>query len=169
MKVILLCALAAFASIAAANGAPPSPPPAAGYGGSASASVAVDARAQSSSLSDSASSATSGASSASTGSVYGGDSRMYILPAPVGGSNLPAGMCQRSSYSHFAVGWNLVSVANGQSHTDMECLELLVRLEALRRSPASAPHTPSAPVAAPVAPPPKVCWPKPRKPACAPQ
>ena len=74
-----------------------------------------------------------------TGSVYGGDSRMYILPAPIHGSNLPAGMCQTSQYSHFAIGWNFVSVANGSSYTNMECLELLVRLKTLRETPIAQP------------------------------
>lgn len=73
------------------------------------------------------------------GSPGSGGNDLYVLPAPIGGANLPAGMCQRSRYHHVAVGWNLVSVADGDSHTDMECLQLLVRLEDLRRQPVPAP------------------------------
>lgn len=68
-----------------------------------------------------------------------GDTSLYVLPAPIGGSNLPAGMCQRSKYSHVAGGWNFISVANGDSHTDLECLRLLIELERLRATPMPKP------------------------------
>ncbi len=154
MKRLLAFALALLSFAALSNGVPQAPPAAssAAYGGDASAAAHSSATASSGATS----SASVGSSGASNGSVYGGDSRMYILPAPVGGSNLPAGMCQRSDYTHFAVGWNLISVATGQSHTDMECLELLGRLEAVRRTPIPR-HEQAA--AAPViaAPPTTVC------------
>lgn len=116
-----------------ANGVPPTPPPAAT---TSAASASSEAMATAGAYGGAGGAGGQGhGGAASNGSMYGGDSNMYILPGPVGGSNLPAGMCQRSDYTHFAIGWNLVSVATGQSHTDLECLQLLGRLEALRRTP----------------------------------
>lgn len=77
--------------------------------------------------------------SAVGGSATDGDTSVYVLPAPVGGSNLPAGMCQRSKYAHFAIGWNFISKADGDSHTDMDCLRLLIELERLRAQPVPKP------------------------------
>ena len=97
--------------------------------------------------SSSSATATSGAPVATAngygygGSAVGstGDSAFYVLPAPIGGSNLPAGMCQRSKYSHRAFVWNFVSLADGDSHTDLECLRLLIELERLRATPTPKP------------------------------
>lgn len=85
-------------------------------------------------------SATGGAGgSAVGGGATDGDTSVYVLPAPIGGSNLPAGMCQRSKYAHFAIGWNFISKADGDSHTDMDCLRLLIELERLRSQPMPKP------------------------------
>jgi len=93
------------------------------------AEAAADARSSSWSGSSGA------ASDSASGNVTGGDSNVYVLPAPISGTQMPAGMCARSDYSHWSLGWNFVSQAVGQSHTDMECLGLLVRLETVRREP----------------------------------
>ncbi len=91
--------------------------------------------------------ATSGAPTAtSSGNGYGGtaigpsgDTSLYVLPAPIGGATLPAGMCQSSRYQHRAFVWNFVSLADGDSHTDLECLRLLAELERLRATPMPKP------------------------------
>lgn len=129
LAMLLLLPLAALAT-----GKPPAQAP-----GPATASATATAH------STSASTAAAHAAGGSvTGSVTGGAMTMsgggggdnlYVLPAPIGGSNLPAGMCQRSRYNHVALGWNLVSVAEGDSHTDMECLRLLAELERLKAQP----------------------------------
>lgn len=95
----------------------------------------IDVRAGAWSGSSSGASALGGAGgTASSSSGFSDTSRQnfYVLPAPVGGTPLPPGMCARSKSSSFAIGWNFLSVANADSHTDMECLDLLVRVHAMR-------------------------------------
>jgi hypothetical protein len=41
-------------------------------------------------------------------------------------------MCARSKYNDFAIGWNFLSVANGDSHTDMECLNAILTVQRFR-------------------------------------
>lgn len=56
-------------------------------------------------------------------------SNVYVLPAPIQGSNLPAGFCNDASYIHWSVVWNFISVASGHSKTDQECLSLWFKLQ----------------------------------------
>jgi hypothetical protein len=122
VKHLLAFVLALLCGAALATGNHPAAP-------SPNSNAAADAH----SAANSAASATSGSASAYGGAS--GDSSLYVLPAPVGGANLPAGMCQTSKYDHVAVIWNFVSVAKGDSRTDLECLQLLMRLEDLKRQP----------------------------------
>lgn len=77
---------------------------------------------------------------AASASGFGGsvsdNSNYYVLPAviPVSGGSLPAGMCQTSGYKHSSrsfllFGW---SDAEGQSHTDMDCLNAILTLQRFR-------------------------------------
>jgi hypothetical protein len=83
-----------------------------------------------------------GGSASSSG--YGGNvsdsSNFYVLPGPVAGSNLPASICQTSQYRHFSIGWNFLSTANGDSHTDHECLNMILTVQRFRIENASKPE-----------------------------
>lgn len=74
------------------------------------------------------------------GNASAGD--YYVLPAPIAGSNLPSGMCTRSKYNHFSIGWNFLSVANGDSHTDMECLNAILTVQKFRAEAKAEPRLP---------------------------
>lgn len=126
LAMLLLLPLAALAT-----GKPPAQP-----GGPATASATAHSTAAATAAAN-PTAAAYGAPVSITGGGYGGDN-LYVLPAPISGSNLPAGMCQRSRYHHVAVVWNFVSVADGDSHTDMECLRLLAELERLKAQPLPA-------------------------------
>ena len=131
MKLILCIAMALASTSAFATNTPvPSNPlstsSAASTGGTSSATAKSDALGGAGGLSSST-------------NAMSNDTNMYVLPAPIGGANLPAGMCQSSSYTHRAFVWNFISLADGQSHTDTECLKLLIQLEALRARPMPAP------------------------------
>ena len=56
-------------------------------------------------------------------------SNVYVLPAPIQGANLPAGICIDAAYSHWSGGWNFISKASGYSKTDQECLLLWFKLQ----------------------------------------
>jgi hypothetical protein len=127
VMMLLLLSLSVFAT-----GKPPTATP--GSAANASANASSNATANPTA---NAAGGLGGAASVNVtgyGGGYGGDN-LYVLPAPISGSNLPAGMCQRSKYKHWAVIFNAISSAEGDSFTDLECLQLLMRLEDLKRQP----------------------------------
>lgn len=138
MRTIVCIVALIFGALAGGQAGATDKRPAPASGGAATAS----ATAHSTATASQAANATGGAGGAAAvnltgygpGGGYGGDN-LYVLPAPIGGSNLPAGMCQRSQYRHWAVLFNAISSADGDSFTDLECLQLLMRLEDLKRQP----------------------------------
>lgn len=105
------------------------------------------------------STAAASAQAGATATTGGGDTTLYVLPGPIGGGPLPAGVCQTSSYRHVSVVFGAFSQANGDSHTDMECLKLLAELERLRATPVPRPAVEILTTAPPI----PVCTPLARK------
>lgn len=119
MKHLLALALAVLASAALATNKP-APPPSADAQASSSATAA----------------ATAGPSNSS---ANGGDYSVIALPGAGAAAPLPAGMCTTGNSEAGGVLWNLVWRSTSNTHTDMECLKLLVELERLRAMPMPRP------------------------------
>ena len=148
MKSLFALALALAAATASATGThvPPPPAPTPSVSKSVSSSVSQQDQIQRQVQSQTQQSAsTSGSTSDSTsynGGNYAGDSNFYVLPAPITGGPLPAGMCQRSKYHHVSFVWSFVSVADGDSFTDLECLQVLLKIQELRAAVDARPQAP---------------------------
>lgn len=75
-----------------------------------------------------------GASSTSSGGAVSDSSRssMYVFPAPVYATPLPANLCPKGDSLAWSIGWNFFSYASSSTRTEMECLEKWVELNRVR-------------------------------------
>jgi hypothetical protein len=92
--------------------------------------------ATSSASSDSASTSSAGPSASS---ANGGDYSVIALPGAGAAAPLPAGMCTTGNSEAGGFLWNMVWRSTSNTHTDMECLRLLVELERLKATPMPRP------------------------------
>lgn len=136
VTAIIACLLALLPLTAKATGSKPSTPASSPNASAISSSSAVTSAAAN--------------TSSTSNAVYGGlasDSSFYVLPAPVSGASLPAGICQRSQYRHLSIGWNFYSHANGDSFTDQGCLDAILAVQKARFEAANPPRLPDVPKA----------------------
>lgn len=133
LMAICACLLALLPLRALATGSKPSTPTPTGPQPFATAKASAQAN---------------GVASVSGVAGYGGvgsTGDFYVLPAPVTGSNLPAGMCQTSKYEHFSIGWNFYSQAKGDSATDRQCLADILTIQKMRIEASQAKPEPRLP------------------------